>query len=125
VAQFPRCEPPSRLTLPSFTALSRADAEHELAPSRPVSFPLRACRSRGIAGNRLRTRQRQAENADGNEQTEKPLPTQVHTRRGSAARTALTYTPLATGGEQQMFGVSQQVPHAGAVYIKNGGGSAA
>ena len=59
MAQFPRCEPPSRLTLPSFTAL----AEHELARSRAVSFPVRACSFHGIAGNHLRTRQPQAETA--------------------------------------------------------------
>ena len=62
---------------------------------------------RGIAGDHLRTPE--AENADGNEQTEKPLPTQVHTRRGSAARTALTYTPLATGDAEHELARSRAV----------------
>ena len=91
-------------------------AEHELAPSRPVSFPLRAYGPRGIGGDHLRTPQ--AENADGNEQTEKPLPTQVHTRRGSAVRTALTYTPLATDDDEQTFGENQQVLYTRESYKK-------
>ena len=82
----------------SFTALwrreSRAEAEHELAPSRAVFFPP-ACRLRGVTGYYLRGHP---------EVFKKPLPTQVHTRRGSAARTALKYTPLAAGGDEQTFG---------------------
>jgi hypothetical protein len=31
---------------------------------------------------------------NGAEQAKKPLPTQVHTRRGSTARTPLTYAPV-------------------------------
>src|SRR4249919_1563510 len=74
---------------------SRAEAEHELAPFRAVFFPLPACRLRGVAGYNLRVHP---------EVFKKPLPTQVHTRRGSAARTALKYTPLAAGGDEQTFG---------------------
>jgi hypothetical protein len=32
----------------------RGAIEHELAPSRPVFFPLSACRSRGVPGHHLR-----------------------------------------------------------------------
>ena len=53
---------------------------------------------------------------DGAEQAKKSLPTQIHTRRGSAARTTLTYTPLAVGGDKQTFGAEQQVPHVSGSY---------
>ena len=55
---------------------------------------------------------------DGAEQAKKSLPTQIHTRRGSAARTTLTYTPLAVGGDKQTFGAEQQVPHVSGSYKK-------
>ena len=103
----------------SFTALwrreLRAEAEHELAPSRAVFFPLPACRLRGVTGYYLRGHP---------EVFKKPLPTQVPTRRGSAARTAFKYTPLAAGGDEQTFGVNQQVPHARGCY-QSGDGSVA
>jgi hypothetical protein len=75
--------------------------------------------------------------AIGPEQAEKPLPTQAHTRRSSAARTAFTHAPLerrschcgdgdgrgqgsvnplVDGSEEQMFGAGSQDPHAGGSY---------
>ena len=93
----------------------RAEAEHELAPFRAVFFPLPACRLRGVTGYYLRGHP---------EVFKKPLPTQVPTRRGPAARTAFTYTPLAAGGDEQTFGANQQVPHARGCY-QSGDGSVA
>ena len=81
-------------------------SEHELAPFRAVFFPQPACRLRGVTGYYLR----------GHPEVFKKLPTQVQTRRDSTARAAFTYAPLAVGGDEQVFGVNQQVPHAGKCY---------
>ena len=125
-----------------FGGTSRAEAEHELAQPRPVFGPLPACRSRDVAGYYLRMHPKaetgpveedqavrrtpaRSSVAIGTEQAEKPLPTQAHTRRSSAARTAFTHAPLerrschcgdgdgrgqgsvnplVDGSEEQMFG---------------------
>jgi len=85
-----------------FGGTSRAEAEHELAQPRPVFGPLPACRSRDVAGYHLRmhlkaetdpveegqaARRTPARSSVviGAEHAEKPLTTQAHTRRGSAA----------------------------------------
>ena len=111
----PRCGVSAAGLLPPFGGAIRAEAEHELAPSRAVFFPLPACRLRGVTGYYLRGHP---------EVFKKPLPTQVPTRRGSAARTAFKYTPLAAGGDEQTFGANQQVPHARGCY-QSGDGSVA
>ena len=94
-----------------FGGTSRAEAEHELAQPRPVFGPLPACRSRDVAGYHLRMHPKaktgpveedqavrrtpaRSSVAIGTEQAEKPLPTQAHTRRSSAARTAFMHAAL-------------------------------
>ena len=94
-----------------FGRTSRAEAEHELAQPRPVFVPLPACRFRDVTGYHLRMHPKaetgpveegqaarrtpaRSSVAIGPEQAEKPLPTQAHTRRSSAARTAFTHAPL-------------------------------
>jgi hypothetical protein len=42
------------MSVERLAARSRAEAEHELAPSRAVFFPLPACRSRDVPGYHLR-----------------------------------------------------------------------
>ena len=88
----PRCGVSAAGLSPPFGGASRAEAEHELAQSRPVFFPLPACRFCDVTGYHLRMHPLAGvpSVATVTEQAEKPLPTLSHTRRGSAARTALT-----------------------------------